>query len=85
MSNYAIIGIESILGLQVINLAVIFGGAYMKKLTYDQSVITKEALQSFRSQGFSYAKIAEHFGVTEYTIKRAMIDYELLAKKANPA
>lgn len=53
----------------------------MKKLTYNQSIITKEALQSFRSQGFTYSKIAEHFGVTEYTIKRAMIDYGLLAKK----
>lgn len=53
----------------------------MKKLTYDQSIITKEALQSFRSQGLTYAKIAEHFGVTEYTIKRAMIDYGLLVKK----
>lgn len=53
----------------------------MNKLTYDQSIITKEALQSLRGQGFTYAKLAEHFGVTEYTIKRAMIDYGLLQKK----
>ena len=53
----------------------------MKKLTYDQSIITKEVLQSLRSQGLTYAKIAKHFGVTEYTIKRAMIDCGMLAKK----
>ena len=53
----------------------------MNKLTYDQSIITKEALQSFRSSGFSYPKLAEHFGVSVYTIKRAMIDYGLLVPK----
>lgn len=53
----------------------------MNKLTYDQSIITKESLQSLRGQGLTYAKIAEHFGVTEHTIKRAMIDYGLLQRK----
>lgn len=81
MSNYVIIGIEAIFGFQIINHTVILGGIYMNKLTYDQSIITKEALQSLRGQGFTYAKLAEHFGVTEYTIKRAMIDYGLLQKK----
>lgn len=81
MSNYVIIGIESIFGFQIINLTMILGGVYMNKLTYDQSVITKEALQSLRGQGLTYAKIAEHFRVTEYTVKRAMIDYGLLQRK----
>lgn len=53
----------------------------MNKITYDKDVLTKEALQSLRSQGVTYAKMAEHFGVTEYTIKRAMIDYGLLTRK----
>lgn len=53
----------------------------MNKITYDQSIITKEVLQSLRGQGFTYSKIAEHFGVTEYTVKRAMIDYGLLQRK----
>ena len=81
MSNYVIIGIEAIFGFQVINRTMILGGVYMNKLTYDQSVITKEALQSLRDQGLTYATIAEHFGVTEYTVKRAMIDYGLLKRK----
>ena len=81
MSNYVIICIETIFGFQIINLPMILGGIYMNKLTYDQSIITKEALQSFRSQRFTYAQIAEHFGVTDYTIKRAMIDYGLLQRK----
>lgn len=53
----------------------------MNKITYDESTITKEALQSLRTKGFTYAQIAKHFGVTEYTIKRAMIDYGILRKK----
>ena len=69
------------LRLQVINFTMILGGAYMNKITYNKDILTKEALQSFRSQGISYAKMAEHFGVTEYTIKRAMMDYGLLARK----
>lgn len=53
----------------------------MNKIAYDKDVLTKEALQSFHSQGITYAKMAEHFGVTEYTIKRAMMDYGLLTRK----
>lgn len=53
----------------------------MNKITYDKSILTKEALQTLRSQRVTYAKMAEHFGVTEYTIKRAMIDYGMLAPK----
>ena len=53
----------------------------MNKITYDKDILTKEALQSLRSQGVAYAKMAEHFGVTEYTIKRAMMDYGLLTRK----
>ena len=53
----------------------------MNKITYDKDILTKEALQSLRSQGVTYAKMAEHFGVTEYTIKRAMMDCGLLASK----
>lgn len=52
----------------------------MNKLTYDETIITKEILQSLRGQGFTYAKLAEHFGVTQNTIKRAMMDYGLLKK-----
>lgn len=80
MRHYVIIGVEPIFCLQIINIAMIFGGFHMKKLTYDQAIITKEALQSFRGQGLSYQKIAEHFGVTEYTIKRALMDYGLLTR-----
>ena len=50
----------------------------MRKLTYNKDILTKEALQTLRSQGVTYTKMAEHFGVTEYTIKRAMIDFGLL-------
>lgn len=53
----------------------------MNKITYDKNVLTKEALQSLRSHGVTYAKMAEHFGVTEYTIRRAMIDHGLLTRK----
>lgn len=53
----------------------------MNKITYDKSILTKEALQTLRSQGLSYPKIAEHFGVTAYTVKRAMLDYGLLTPK----
>lgn len=53
----------------------------MNKITYDKDVLTKEALQSLRGQGITYAKMAKHFGVTEYTIKRAMMDYGLLTRK----
>ena len=81
MSDYVIISVETVLRLQVVNFTMILGGAYMKKVTYDENILTKEALQSLRSQGVTYAKMAEHFGVTEYTVKRAMMDYGLLARK----
>jgi very-short-patch-repair endonuclease/transposase len=53
----------------------------MNKLAYDKSVLTKEVLQTLRSNGVSYSHIADKFGVTLHTVKRAMIDYGLLKVK----
>lgn len=81
MSHYVIIYIEPIPGLQIVNFAVILGGAYMRKLTYDQNTITKETIQSLIGQGLTRMKIAESLGIQKSVLERAMIDYGLLKRK----
>ena len=55
----------------------------MRKLTYDQTIITKEALESLNKQGLSWNKIAEYFGVSYQTIRTARIDYGLYSPKVS--
>lgn len=70
MCHYVIIYIIAILCFKVVNIPGIIGGFFMRKISYDKSIITKEFLESRYKGGFSRAEVARELGFKPHTLTR---------------